>query len=730
MTIESPMLAAGLFPVALLALWATRGNWPTAGKWLLRLTVLLLLAAIAGPVVQRERPLTIAVMVDVSPSTRGATFRDSKSLESRLTPLLAGRPYSIRYFADGEQPTATEPPAAQTRLTPPNDADAVLLLSDGRLTISGSLPPIYPILDPALDSPGDAAVLSIRPLPPPARSAGNAGGARFAVDLLGQAGRAVQFEEGRNGQHVLPNGPVTIDAESAGRLTARITPGDRWPENDSLTALPARGGEDRIAVDLMLPGFRPITMRAVTTQALDLLNTTMVALPSGALLSAGQEQAIEQYVRQLGGTLALIGGPNTGGRKLEAMSPLTARPFEGPGAWVILLDASGSMAGEVSGVSKWKAALMAAVLATRELPDTARVSVLRFAGMARAIASDVSPREAEAAIREAENDPPTGRTGLRSALLSASAAAAASGGAHVLLLTDGQADLGDLDSLTRTLRDARVTLSAISTSAVPKLAELCQATGGLGQVSATPAGWAIGFSSLARPPESIIVGESKLFGRGAWADRTFITRRRWETAVKARSHVLLTADDGFPMAAEWQVGNGRVLALAADADDRELASALSDFARTPADPRFSFAVSDTADELTLTAIDNDGLMNGLTVTAERAGSVLLFTQAAPGRYRAALERSADASLATVKVDDAVVARLAVPGRYAKEFDVIGNDRPALAALAKRSGGAVIEAGDNRPIQFPRLNRPLLLRPWLAGLSAIAGIGSVLALRRR
>jgi hypothetical protein len=47
----------------------------------------------------------------------------------------------------------------------------------------------------------------------------------------------------------------------------------------------------------------------------------------------------------------------------------------------------------------------------------------------------------------------------------------------------------------------------------------------------------------------------------------------------------------------------------------------------------------------------------------------------------------------------VLRRFAVAGCYPPEFDLIGNDRVNLKALADRTGGSVIEAGPAGPIDF-------------------------------
>jgi hypothetical protein len=66
----------------------------------------------------------------------------------------------------------------------------------------------------------------------------------------------------------------------------------------------------------------------------------------------------------------------------------------------------------------------------------------------------------------------------------------------------------------------------------------------------------------------------------------------------------------------------------------------------------------------------------------------------------------------------VLERVAVAGRYAPEYDAIGNDRAALRALADRTGGRVIEPGMRGPIDFRWPPRDVDLTPWLAAAGAL------------
>jgi hypothetical protein len=155
-TFASPTaLLAGLAVLccaAAAALWR-RPGWPIP-TWALFATGAIAIALAAGsPQVYCESPVNVAVMIDVSPSTRGATFQDPAQRSQRIAQLLGGTPYRLFSFS-GEGSTRAvsadrlpmEEPAAQTTFAPPLECDAILLFSDARFRapLPAILQPTYP----------------------------------------------------------------------------------------------------------------------------------------------------------------------------------------------------------------------------------------------------------------------------------------------------------------------------------------------------------------------------------------------------------------------------------------------------------------------------------------------------------------------------------------------------------------------------------------------------------
>ncbi|MGB7158580.1 MAG: hypothetical protein WBD40_10975, partial [Tepidisphaeraceae bacterium] len=141
--------------------------------------------------------------------------------------------------------------------------------------------------------------------------------------------------------------------------------------------------------------------------------------------------------------------------------------------------------------------------------------------------------------------------------------------------------------------------------------------------------------------------------------------------------------------------------------------------RPPRDPRLRVTWrSGPKLVVEIDASDGATLLNGLSPTLS------LFTptgeaqthavpQTGPGRYTLALDAPRSPRLATIGESGRILDRFAVAGRYPAEFDAIGNDREAMAALATRTGGRVIEPGDRTAIRFVAPDTTVSVMSYLA-----------------
>jgi hypothetical protein len=186
------------------------------------------------------------------------------------------------------------------------------------------------------------------------------------------------------------------------------------------------------------------------------------------------------------------------------------------------------------------------------------------------------------------------------------------------------------------------------------------------------------------------------------------------------------------MAARWQLGTGQVIAAAFKLDIAEIEAMARLVARPPRDTRFNVSwIAASNLVATVDAVDGDRYLNDLAVTlslndgstapAATQTAALTIPQVAPGRYEISLASPRSPSLATVRIGGRVIERFAIAGRYAPEFDEIGNDRSAMNDMAARSGGGVIEPTQISPIGFRFARRSFPLTSILAasGTGAIA-----------
>lgn len=170
LTFTTPLAAyaGGAFVVATVTIVNFRRSAIGNGARLLCAVGLVLLClAAGGPIWRRPAGRDVAVVIDLSPSTRSAEYRSRPQLLARIRQLLGETPYRLLYFADGEAQPFAHPdvdrfpdlPAEQTRYIPPA-ASAIVLFTDGRFDPAAAIagPPTYPVIDIGLAAPADAAI--------------------------------------------------------------------------------------------------------------------------------------------------------------------------------------------------------------------------------------------------------------------------------------------------------------------------------------------------------------------------------------------------------------------------------------------------------------------------------------------------------------------------------------------------------------------------------------------
>jgi hypothetical protein len=720
---------------------------------------LVCLALAAGSPVWRGAAPPVEVMVDLSPSTRTATYREPGKLRERIAQLLGDTPYRITYFADGDAaaPGGAAPdeplpdiPAGRTAFVPPVAA-AVLLFSDARLELPAAAPPVHVVVDPALEQPDDAAVERLE-----ARggelivTARNTGVDRTLNVAVG--GGAVRSSTVPPGGTAV-TGPLPQDAR--GRVAARLSPGDAWPENDALSLVPpppAQAERWWVTRGPAAPGWRTIRPEELPLDPAAWLAPSVVVLddvPADALDEARQ-QRLRQYAAELGGGVVILGGDAAfaagayAGTELDRLSPLAPHPPLPTTHWVLLVDSSGSMnAPAPGGGTRWSAAVDAVRRAVPSLPPTDPVTVGGFAGgvewwvrgeAAGAVRTDALPPAGAHA---------SGPTELRRALEAAAQSGGEAGpGVELIALTDANATVDEPAALASLMRGKKVRLHLLDIGdgagqGLAALRQIVEGTGGTLLRQAEPAQWARAVRTLTRAatPDRLVRTPATVQFVGP-LDGTAAREvappwnRTWP---KSGATVVARGGEEGPLAASWQAGEGTAVAagFGATPDDTEPLVRLA--ARPPHDPRLR-VTWDAGEKLRVVveALDRSAgagaeYLNGHQLTLElsdlaggsesAAPRTLAVNQSAPGRYEASIDAPAAPSLATLRQRGRAVERYAVAGHYPAEFERVGNDRRAMRELAGRTGGSVIEPSQQSPPNLPAPQRGADLTPWLAAAGA-------------
>jgi len=740
-------IAATITGLVLLAAWVRRPAMPrlTLLCWLMGL--LLLTLACGGITWNRPARQVVAVMVDLSPSTRTADYRDLAVLDRRIRELLRDLPYRVRYFASHTiddpppGPRLDDLPAEQTVYTPPAAA-AVLLFSDCCFELPARSPPTYVVVDAGLDDTEDAAVgnLELR---------GNE--AEVTVNNPGGS-RRLTFHGAADPMPVnVPAGSMVISrtlAPGMSRVSAELSPGDAWPENDSLSAIVAAPAEfERWWVGHSDPGppWRVFTPQDLPTDPADYLLPAIVVLDDVPASELGElrRRRLRQYVRDVGGGLMILGGERAfaagdyQGTDLDAISPLASNPPQPTTHWVVLADASGSMSSDAGGKSRFDYVTGAIAQLLPRLPPQDVVSVgsfsdeLRWWAQAKAVKDVALMTIPPAAIF------PHGPTNLQPALESIGRSADGKMPVQLLVLSDFDTDIQNPDDLAQLLKANNVHLHLLAIgegTALTVLRQISARTQGTVARQLDPARWAAAALELARAAGSNKVEhrsigvsfEAEAAGLQAAAVSTW--NHVWVKESATRLAEAADGSDTHPMAAWWNAGEGRALAAAFEPPPAQARGLAGIVARPPHDPRFRLTwQTGPRLRLVIDAADASQVFNDLQprlelrpdLAATRPTSVAI-PQTGPGRYEVSMPAPRASVLGTVRIEGRVIGQAAIAGRYAPEFDAIGNDHAAMNELARRSGGQVVTPDRSAPLDIRWPRQPV----GLTSLLAMAGAAMI------
>jgi len=708
--------------------------------------------------------------------------------------------------------TATDPALAVGLGAGLVDATAVprlLLLSDGLAThgdLDGAAArlgrralPIFALPLPAPAS-GDAAVaelsapVEVRPRVP------------FRADVRLLADRATDAHLHLEGNH----GTTVDDPDRAIRLPAgattvsyqvRVTePGttilrahlqassDRRPENDEgVLAIATDREPHRVLCLEGTPGAAASFAHALAAEGIpadvlptragavaDLARYDLVVLSDvpRAALSDGAIAALESFVRGGGGLLVAGGTQSFGpggylGTRLATILPLRLdvpdRQEEASMALALVIDKSGSMAGEKLDLTK-----QAASATAEALPPTDEIAVVVFDSQSQPVVQLQRAANRQRIANDIGRIQASGGTnilaGLREAVEELLPARARK--KHIILLSDGQSPYDEIPDLVDAASAARITISAIGVgdgADQTMLKMIAERGGGRFYQTRDPASIPRIFSRetsdlddqlIVQRPTSVRVAKRIAALAGVDLTRAPPLGGYVVTRPRPEAETVLATADGAPLLARWQLGLGQVAAWTSDLGARwgagwarwapfdklwaQLARATM---RKGAASHFAIRSERTGDRVSV-AVEaigaDDAFLSGLDGRVElttvgaggQAGPArsLPLPETAPGRYETSFRPDVEAGAllfaATFRAHGADGPLVAdASGRLTLPFAVELTPRPpastegaaALARAAAASGGRVVHdavealepGGDRRQTKQP-LRTPILL----------------------
>lgn len=522
-----------------------------------------------------------------------------------------------------------------------------------------------------------------------------------------------------------------------------------------------------IHLDRVSPGALPSELSALANYA----SVVLVDVPARDL-SHRQQSAVEQYVRDLGGGLLVIGGPQSYGvggyfrTPLEDVLPVDMQLKDEKRrprlAIVFIIDHSGSMAETSGGVQKIELAKEAAIRAIELLSPTDKVGVIQFDDSAGWVVPITTLDDPDSVINRVASIRASGGTDILSGVQAMASELPQDDSQlkHVILLTDGGANPAGIPELVRQLYEQHgITLSGVAVgrdAATDLLQQLADVGGGRYHFADNPA----------TIPE-IFTEETTLATRAYIIEEPFtleqlvyspilqgITeapplRGYVGTTAKSTAQLILVSrlasDASDPILAAWQYGLGRAVAWTSDATGRWAVDWLN-WEGYPT--MFAQAVRYTINEsvqsditadvtldgeqatLAIDAFDNNGeFINGLKLNANIIapdGTTIPATlaQTAPGRYEAQFTPTEPGAyiIRVNSPDGAAVAVAQTTGwvlSYSPEYKTLAADPSLLTRVAGQTGGKPLaEASESVAHTLPARRTTSPLHPQLLLLSVL------------
>ena len=247
-------------------------------------------------------------------------------------------------------------------------------------------------------------------------------------------------------------------------------------------------------------GWRGLTPAQLPTAEAAFLNPAVIVLNNLPVdpINRAALVRIEQYIRDLGGGLVILGGDHAfaaggyQGTPLDRLSPLASNPPAPATRWVLLIDSSGSMAASIGDNSRWNFAVNAMMNLIPLLPPKDTIDIGDFARDVRWWATATPMDRIDLTHLVPSNVHPSGPTNLQPVLEQLARSADGSLPTQVLIVTDAEASIDDPAKLGDALAKQRIHVNVLSNAPLPRagsLARLIERTGGFDLADADPRRW-------------------------------------------------------------------------------------------------------------------------------------------------------------------------------------------------------------------------------------------------
>ncbi|HQZ98981.1 MAG TPA: VWA domain-containing protein [Thermoflexales bacterium] len=580
---------------------------------------------------------------------------------------------------------------------------------------------------------------------------------------------------------------VKVNAAQAGfgAFRAQIVPErDAIPQNNTLAAPVIVGGAQRVLLVAQNPAETASLKPALAAAGLEFDEVTPAAMPA-EIQSLASYQAvvmanvpardlsdrtmlsIQSYVRDTGGGLAVIGGPNSYGvggyfkTPLEETLPVEMQvkdPRRFPSvAMVVVMDKSGSMSVTENGVVKIRLAAEAAARVAELMNDQDELTVIGFDTQPVDVIGPFLGRDKSTSIPKIlRMGPGGGGIYIFESLSEARKILSASDKQNkfVILLADGsdsERQEGARELVTQ-MRAEGIQLSVVSIGIgedVPFLQTIAKLGEGRFHLTTRASNLPSIFTEEAALAQRNYIVEQPFFpSQGAispiLSEINAVPQLQGYVASSAKpaAQVVLKANETDPLLATWQYGLGRAVAFTSDATNRWAANWVTwpDFARfwaqairwtilerkdSPIQARVitrggQSVIAATAPDTAAPDAGSSAVLTATILNSEGVSQTVTLAQTAPGEYEATAQMDAPGAYfvrVTGSAGDEAVISWARP--YSQEYAPQVAAAPDMRAWAQAGGGAELSA----PAQAFALNMPLAasrqeLFPFLLALAAL------------